>query len=104
MLRETGRFTQQIRTVSSVSFPTPYNDAVVVPAAHGAPIKMARMASRPTWFWTSLLSSIGMNAVLFVSAGCWFYSQTPVYLPGHERSMVVVPIYAMSEIPIRDTI
>ena len=62
------------------------------------------MPSRPTWFWTSFVSSIGVNAVLFVSGACYFYSQMPVYQPGYGRELVLVPIYAPQEVPIRDTI
>ncbi len=42
------------------------------------------MPSRPTWFWTSFLSSIGVNAVLLASSACYIYSHMPVYLPGHS--------------------
>src|SRR6185436_17746249 len=63
------------------------------------------MATRPTWFWTSLFSSIGVNAVMLTSSACWIYSQTKVYLPGYPRSMGVAPIFVeLPEVPQRDTL
>jgi hypothetical protein len=63
------------------------------------------MSSRPTWFWTSLFSSIGVNAVLLTSSACWLYSQTKIYLPGYARSDVFVPIFLAdaNSAPIPDT-
>src|SRR5438309_11306116 len=51
------------------------------------------MPARPTWFWTSFFSSIGVNAVLLTSSACWLYSQTKIYLPGYTRTSIVMPIY-----------
>jgi hypothetical protein len=51
------------------------------------------MPSRPSWFWTSFFSSIGVNAVLLTSSACWLYSQTKIYLPGYARSEILEPIY-----------
>jgi TonB family protein len=39
------------------------------------------MTARPNWFWSSLFSSLTVNAVLFVSAACWLYSHTPIWQP-----------------------
>ena len=61
------------------------------------------MPSRPTWFWTSLFASVGVNAVMFTSQACWLYSQTKIYLPGYARGDVLSPIFiadpSLSSIP-----
>src|SRR6478735_964218 len=51
------------------------------------------MANRPTWFWTSLFSSIGVNAVMLTSSACWMYSQTKVYVPGYGRAIATAPVF-----------
>src|SRR5581483_11501850 len=51
------------------------------------------MSSRPTWFWTSFFSSIGVNAVLLTSCACWLYSSTKIYLPGYARAEIDSPIF-----------
>lgn len=63
------------------------------------------MPSRPTWFWTSFLTSIGVNALLFVSAAEWLYSIQPIYMPGYSRGTSESPVYIANAGPkIADTI